>query len=267
MTEFGGQVIVVTGASEGIGRAFCLALAPQGVKFALAARNEERLQSLKEEVVALGSEALILPTDVTDERACKQLIEQTVAAWGRIDVLVNNAGGTMWTIFEEITDLSLFERLMRLNYLSCVYTTYHALPYLKASKGRIMAMSSVAGLTGVPTRTGYAAAKHAMFGFFDSLRIELAPHGVSVTMVAPGFVLSEIHRRALGSDGRAIGKSPMKADKIMTAEACAALMVEALSRRQRLLLPSARGRLARWLKLIAPARMDALAAKAIREKK
>jgi short-subunit dehydrogenase len=141
------------------------------------------------------------------------------------------------------------------------------LPHLKKSRGRIVALSSMAGLVGVPTRTAYSAAKHAMFGFFDSLRIEVAPYGVSVTVVAPGFVLSEIHRRALGSDGNAIGVSPMQESQIMTSEECARMIVSAMETRERLLLTTRAGRMSRWLKLIAPAYMDKLAAKAIREKK
>lgn len=267
MAEFTGKVIIVTGASEGIGRALCLALAPQKPRLVLAARNADRLEELELEVEALGAEAIVVPTDVTDEQACKALIDRTVAAFDRIDVLVNNAGGTMWTLFEEISDLSIFERLMRLNYLSCVYLTYHALRYLKESKGRIVGISSVAGVTGVPTRTAYSASKHAMFGFFDSLRIELAQYGVSVTMIAPDYVVSEIHRRALGADGQAIGVSPLQEAKVMKADECANMIVAAMEKRERLLLTSMRGKLGRWLKILAPSVIDNMAAKAIREKK
>jgi NAD(P)-dependent dehydrogenase (short-subunit alcohol dehydrogenase family) len=267
MAAFTDHVIVVTGASEGIGRALCLVLAPQKPRLVLAARNVDRLNELKAEVEALGAQALVVPTDVTEEAACRALIEAAVAAYGQIDVLINNAGGTMWTLMEDLEDLSIYDRLMRLNYLSAVYCTYFALPHLKKSKGRIVGLSSVAGITGVPTRTAYSASKHAMFGFFDSLRIEVAPYGVSVTMAAPDYVLSEIHRRALGKDGKPLGKSPLQEAKIMTAEACANRIVTAMEQRQRLLLTSTRGRVGRWLKLIAPGLMDNIAAKAIRDKK
>ena len=267
MAELTGKVIIVTGASEGIGRALCVALAPQKPKLVLAARNVERLEELEKEVEALGAEAIVVPTDVTDAGACKALIDQAALVFGGIDVLVNNAGGTMWTKFEEITDLSIFERLMRLNYLSAVHCTYHALPHLKKSKGRIVGLSSVAGITGVPTRTAYSASKHAMFGFFDSLRIEVAEYGVSVTMIAPDYVVSEIHRRALGSDGQPIGVSPLNEAKVMSSEQCAALIVGAIERRERCLLTSGRRKLGRWLKLLAPQVLDNIAAKAIREKK
>jgi short-subunit dehydrogenase len=267
MAIFTDKVIVVTGASEGIGRALCLALAPQRPKLAIAARNEERLNELMKEVESKGAQALIVPTDVTSEEACNRLIRMTIEKWGSIDVLVNNAGRTMWTNFEDITDTSIFEKMMRLNYLGSVYCTYYALPYLKKSKGLIVAVSSVAGITGVPARTAYAASKHALFGFFDSLRIELDGTGVSVTMVAPDFVLSEIHRRALGHDGKPLGKSPLQEDKIMTAQKCAAQIVKAMENRERLLLMSLRAKVGRCIRLVSPRLVDNIAKKAIRDKK
>jgi short-subunit dehydrogenase len=267
MAAFADQVVVVTGASEGIGRAFCIALAPQRPRFVLAARNRERLESLAEECRRLGAQACVVPTDVTDEDACRALIDSAVTAFGRIDVLVNNAGGTMWTRLDEIRDLSIFERLMRLNYLGSVYPTFHALPHLQQSRGRIVAVASMAGLIGVPTRTGYAAAKHAVVGFFDSLRVELLDSGVTVTLICPDFVVSEIHKRALGPDGRPLGDNPMANSKIMTAEQCAGLMIRAIERRERLLVTSGRGRLARWLKLLAPGAIERMAARAIAQKR
>lgn len=266
MSEFTNQVIVVTGASEGIGRALCVALAPQKPKLVLTARNAERLATLKEEVEALGAVALVIAGDITQESFCESLIAQAVATFGGIDVLVNNAGGTMWTIFEEIRDTTIFDRLMHLNYLSAVYCTYFALPHLKARRGRLVGVASVAGLTGVPTRTAYAASKHAMFGFFDSLRVELAGSGVTVTMIAPDYVVTEIHRRALGGDGQALGVSPLHEAKVMKADTCAQMMVRAMEKRQRLCITSRRGRLGRWFKLLLPGVIDAMAAKAIRDK-
>jgi short-subunit dehydrogenase len=267
MAAFAGQVVVVTGASEGIGRAFCLALAPQRPRLVLAARNAGRLQSLAAECRALGAEALVVPADVTDEPACRALIEAAVTDFGGIDVLVNNAGGTMWTRLDEIRDLSIFEQLMRLNYLGSVYPTYHALPHLKRSRGRIVGVSSMAGLIGVPTRTGYSAAKHAVIGFFESLRVELDGTGVSVTLICPDFVVSEIHKRALGPDGKPLGDNPMQNSNIMTAEECARRMIASIERRERMLITSGRGKLARWLQLLRPQLIDSMAAKAIREKK
>ncbi len=157
---------------------------------------------LKKEVEAKGATAVVVPTDVSEVKDCKDLIEKTISEFGCLDVLVNNAGRTMWTTLEDMAEPSIIEQLMRINYFGAAYCTYYALSHLKKSKGRIVGISSLAGLNGMPTRTGYSASKHAMFGFFDSLRIELMGTGVTVTMIAPDFVLSEIHRRAFGKDGK-----------------------------------------------------------------
>ena len=267
MSIFQDKVIIITGASEGIGRALCLALAPQKPKLVLAARNTNRLEQLKEEVESTGASAIVVPTDVSEEKACKHLIEKTMSEFGRLDVLVNNAGQTMWTTLEDMTDTSIIEKLMRINYFSAAYCTYYALPHLIKSKGRMVGISSVAGLNGVPTRTAYSATKHAMFGFFDSLRIELMGTGVTVTMIAPDFVLSEIHRRAFGKDGNPLGSSPVKEDKIMTANECASKIIRAMENRDRQAILSFRGKLGRWVKMIAPVLIDQVASKAIRDAK
>jgi len=170
---------------------------------------------------------------------------------------------SMWTRLDEVQDLSIFETLMKVNYLGCVYLTYFALPDLKKSRGQIVVVGSLAGLTGVPTRTGYSASKHALMGFFDSLRIELAGTGVDVTVVAPDFVVSEIHKRSLGKDGRPLERSPMQEAKIMSTEECADMILRAMSRRERLVIGSRRGRLGRWVRLVAPGLIDRIARRAI----
>jgi len=267
MAVFSDNVIIVTGASEGIGRALALALARQKPKLVIAARQKERLESLAEECRALGAAALAVTTDVTDEAQCRRLIEKAVEAYGRIDTLVVNAGATMWTRLDQLEDPSVLEKVMAVNYFGAAYCTMAALPHLKASRGRIVAIASIAGLTGVPERTGYSASKHAMVGFFDSLRIELEGTGATVTVIAPDFVVSQIHRRALGADGRPLGDTPMQEAHIMTAERCAELIVTAMEKRQRLLITSLRGRLGRWFKLIAPGVIDRIARKAIEQRR
>ena len=266
-TSYAGKVIVVTGASSGIGRALCLALAPERPRLVLAARDAERLEEVAKECRAAGAEALVVRTDVSSEAAGRDLVARTVETFGALDVLVNNAGIGMLARFDEVSDLSVYEALMRVNYLGCVYLTHHALPHLKKSRGQIVVVASVAGLTGVPTRTGYAASKHAVFGFFDSLRIELDGSGVSVTIIAPDFVRSEIHRRAFGADGKPTGTSPLQESRIMSAEACAGLIARAMEKRQRLLITSWRGRLGRLVRLFAPGLIDAVARKAVAQGK
>ena len=267
MEGFGGKVVVLTGASEGIGRALALAFARERARVVLAARSRDRLVSLADECRALGAQAFAVPTDVGRREDCESLADAAVAQFGAIDVLVLNAGSTMWSRLDELQDADLLERLMRVNYLGAAWLAKRALPALVAARGRIVAISSVAGLVGIPTRTGYAASKHAMFGFFDSLRIELAGTGVSVTVVAPDFVRSEIHRRAIGPDGRPLGNNPMQKAKIMTADECAAIVVAGARARRRLVTTSLRGRAMRWLKLLAPSLLDRLAARAIQRRR
>jgi short-subunit dehydrogenase len=265
MPAYEGKVAVVTGASQGIGRALALELASQRSRLVLAARDAEALGRVALECEARGAEALAVPTDVADEAACRALIAAGVARFGGLDVLVNNAGIGMLARFEEVTDLSLYERLMRVNYLGSVYPTWHALPHLRRSRGQVVAISSLAGLNGVPGRTAYAATKHAQVGFFDSLRIELRGSGVSVTVIAPYFVRSEIRRRSPGPDGRTVEASPVHEDEVMTAEECARLIVRAMAKRKRLLVMTLTGRLGRFLKLVAPGLVDRLAAAAVRK--
>jgi short-subunit dehydrogenase len=266
MRAFTGKTVLITGASEGIGRALALMLATEKPRLALAARSEARLAEAARACAARGAEVVALPGDISREEDCRRLVARTLERFGTLDVLVNNAGITMWSRFDEISDLGVFTRLLAVNYLGAVYTTAAALPHLKASRGLIVAVASIAGLTGVPERTAYAASKHAMVGFFESLRIELAGNGVGVSIVAPDFVVSEIHRRAIGPDGAPLGHTPMQEARIMSAEECAQQIVGAMRRRQRLQITSARGRLGRWARLIAPAVVDRVAARAIRER-
>lgn len=255
------QVIIITGASSGIGRALAQALANKGAKLVLAARDVKRLDDLS----ASLPDAIAVPTDVTDPDACRNLVERAVSHYGRIDVLVNNAGISMTVYFDQIQDLSLFRKIMDVNYFGSVYCTYYALPHLKASRGLIVAISSVTGKTGVPTRTAYAASKHAMQGFFDSLRIELLGTGVDVLVVSPGYVQSEVRIRALGADAKPLGHSHIEESNAMTAEACADIIVSAMERRARdIIIASWRIKLAQWLKLIAPSRLDKMALQAVK---
>lgn len=265
MSELAGKTVIVTGASSGIGRAICLELSRERPNLVLTARDTLRLEEVAAECCAKGAEPLVVATDVASEEACRNLIERTVERFGGLDVLVANAGRTMWARLDEMKDLSLYEELMRTNYLGAVYPTFYALPHLKKSRGRIVVVSSVAGLTGVPERTGYSASKHALFGFFESLRIELQGTGVTVTMVAPDFVRSEIHRRAIGPDGRALGKSPMQESSIMSTEECARQIAAAMGERRRMLVMSLRGRLGRFVRLLLPGLIDKVALKAVRE--
>ena len=260
---YAGKVVLITGASTGIGRALALELAAERPRLVLAARDRERLEEVAVLCRTAGAEATVLVTDVGDETSCRELIEGAIRACGTLDALVLNAGISMWAPFAELQDLAIFERMMRVNYLACVYLCAAALPHLRKSRGQIVGIASVAGLTGVPTRTGYAASKHAQVGFLDSLRIELLDTGVDVTVVAPDFVRSEIRERAIGVDGRPLGRSPVQESKVMTTEECARRISAAMRQRRRQVILSARGRFGRWLRLVAPGVIDRIALRAI----
>ncbi len=261
--SFQNNVVILTGASRGIGREMAFQLADQGAWLALAAREAGALEEAVTECRRRGGRAVAIPADVGEEAQCAALVARAVEEFGRIDTLVNNAGIGMWARFDEVTDLSIFERILKVNYLGSVYCTWHALPHLKRTRGRIVGVSSLTGKTGVPTRSAYAASKHAMAGLFDSLRIELADTGVTVTMVYPGFVATEIRERAFGADGKPLGTSPVRESEVMTAETCARLILEAAARRRRELVMTRRGKIGMWLKVLAPGLVDRIARRAI----
>jgi short-subunit dehydrogenase len=262
--ESGAKSILITGASEGIGRALALELAKGGARLTLVARNGARLQELAAEVETLGGKARLVVADVTQAESAPRMVDAAIEAFGALDILVLNAGGSMWASFDSLKDpVAASRELMELNFFACVRITGAALPHLRHAKGLIVPVASVAGFTGVPTRTLYSASKHAVVGFFESLRVELRGTGVDITLIAPDFVVTELHARAMGADGTAIGRGRLDPREVMTAEACAKLIAKAMQRRQRLLITSARGRFGRWLKLLAPGLVDRIAARAV----
>lgn len=263
MSVWRGQVVVLTGASLGIGAEVAHVLAAESAQLVLAARDVERLQGVAELCRRHGADVEVVPCDVTVEADCRALITHALARFGRIDTLICNAGQAMWARAEDVTDWSVYERLLRVNYLGAVHCTLAALPHLRASKGRIVAVSSLAGKTGVPMRSGYAAAKAALNGFFDSLRIELMESGVSVTIVCPGFVGTGSRARNLGPDGAPIGRSPVNEAAMMPVEECVRQLLDAAEHRDRELVMTARARFAMWLKMLFPSLVDRMASTAM----
>ena len=255
--------VAITGASKGIGAELARQLAAKGARLVLAARSEKELEGVAADCRKAGASVVVVRADVTHERDCQAIISGALVAFGRLDVLVNNAGATMWARFEDIDDMSILKRIMDVNYMGAVYCTKHALPALKQTRGLIVGISSLAGRTGVPTRTGYSAAKHAMTGFFDSLRIELDGSGVGVTMIYPGFVATGIRENATGPDGRPIMVSPVKEAEVMSVGDCARRIVTAIERREREVVMTARGKIGLFLKLFAPSLIDRMAKRAI----
>ncbi len=251
--------VIVTGASSGIGRALALRLADEGAWLALAARNAGRLESVAGECQERGSRALAIPTDVADESQCRPLIQRTREVYGRIDMLVNNAGIDVVSTLEDLPDLRLFKQVMDVNFHGTVQCTYHALPSLKETRGRIVNISSLGGMLAIPYNTSYVASKFALMGFSDSLRMEVAHAGVSLTVICPSLVVTEFHERYLDKNGQPQGPSgrAIYTRHTMTADRCAQIVLRAARRRKRQVVMQP-GPLALWLKLIAPGLVDRL---------
>jgi short-subunit dehydrogenase len=261
---FRDKVVVITGASAGIGLEVARRLALQGAQLVLAAREPSLLEKAADECRVLGARAIAVPTDVSIKNQCRDLIKSAFDSYGGIDVLVNNAGISMHARFDELTDIDAAERLVNINYLGSVWCTYYALPHLKKSRGRIVAVSSLTGKNGVPTRSLYAATKHAMAGFFDSLRIELRSEGVSVTVVYPGFVATDIAERAIGPDGGMLGTRPVIKSAVMSAGECAEQIISAAASRKRELVMTWIAQVGMLVKAFVPGLVDRVAERKVR---
>ena len=264
-SAFADNVVVITGASAGIGLEIAKILAGQGAHLVLAARTPALLGEAAEICRALGAKVIAVPTDVSDREQCRKLIDRALEEFGRIDTLVNNAGISMHARFDELHDIEAVERITAINYFGAVYCTWYALPHLKKTQGRLVAVSSLTGKNGVPTRTLYSGTKHAMAGFFDSLRIELKKEGVTVTVIYPGFVATDIAERALGPDGKPLGTRPVNKNAIMTVEECARLTVDAMTHRKREVIMTGRARLGMIVKALWPDLVDRIAERGIRK--
>ncbi len=263
---FRDQVVIVTGASAGIGRALALLLAAHGARLVIAARRADRLDQVGEQCRARGAQVLAVPTDVADEQQCRALVDQAVAAYGRIDMLVNNAGLAASALLEDFPDMQLFRHTMDVNFYGAAYCTYYSLPYLKQARGRILVISSLGGKVSIPYNTPYCSSKQALHGFYDSLRTELRPHGVSCTLVCPWWVATEFHEAQLDRNGQPRGPRGRAyyTRRTMTSEECARISLEAALRRRREVLMGP-GWLAVSLKLVAPGLLDWLALKVFLE--
>ena len=264
------KTIVITGASDGIGAEMARQLAASlksELALVLAARNQEALAAVAAQCEAAGAQALVVRTDVADETQCRALVAAAGARFGRIDALVNNAGMSAQALFSDVRaeDLGWYEQLMRVNHWGSVWCTHAALPHLKATRGHIVAVSSLAGLVGVPGRTAYSATKFAMTGFFEALRAELKHAGVSVTTAYPGVVATQIRYRGYNAAGQPAGSSGLKEDDAMSVEECARLIIDGMNRREREVVMTARGKLGRLLKILAPGLVEKMALAALKD--
>jgi short-subunit dehydrogenase len=264
------KIFIITGASDGIGAEMARQLAAAhgaDAGLVLAARNREKLDAVAAQCRALGAQTLVALTNVSEEPQCRALVDQAVQQFGRIDALINNAGVSAQALFADVKaqDLHWYEKLMKVNLWGSVWCTHAALPHLVASKGSIVAVSSLAGLVGVPGRTAYSATKFAMTGFFEALRAELKSSGVSVTTAFPGVVATSIRHRGYNARGEPAGSSGLKEDDAMSVEECARLIIEGMNARRREVVMTAKGKLGRFAKLIAPGMVESMALAALKD--
>jgi short-subunit dehydrogenase len=256
--DFKHKVVVITGASSGIGKACAEEFAKRGANLVLAARQ---YVTLCETTAALekqyGIKALAVQADVGKQEDCESLMKQAVATFGGIDVLVNNAGLSMRALFQDV-DLGVLKNLMDVNFWGTVYCSKYALAEILKTKGSIIGVSSIAGYRGLPGRTGYSASKFAMNGFMESLRTEMLNTGVHIMVACPGFTTSNIRVAALSEDGSSHGESSMEEGKMMTAEEVAIIITDGIQHRKRTLIIGGQGKLTVWLNKLLPALADKL---------
>lgn len=266
MASLNDKVVIITGASSGIGKACAFAFANEGSKVMLAARDEKKLEEVRKQIQDRGGVVTICKTDVIREEDCKTLIEQTQLHFGRIDVLLNNAGNSMRALFSEV-DLKVLKELMDINFWGTIYCTKYAMNEILKNRGSVVGVSSIAGYKGLPGRTGYSASKFAMQGFLESLRIENLKTGIHVMIVCPGYTASNIRNAALDKDGKAQGETPFDESKLMSAEKVAAEIVKGVMKRKRTLILSGHGKLTVLLNKFFPAFMDKMVYNAVSKEK
>jgi short-subunit dehydrogenase len=255
MSFFNDKVVVITGGSDGIGRALIDALIPLGAKIATCARNYDKLYNLQ-----LQYPNVLLHTmacDVSNETDCKRFIDSVIEVFGKIDILINNAGISMRSLFKDV-DVDVIRKVMDVNFFGAVYCTKYALPSILESKGTIVGISSTAGYRGLPGRSGYSASKFALRGWLEALRSELIHSEVHVMWVSPGFTASNIRNAALNEKGQLQGESPLEENKLMSAEECAQYIIDAIEKQKRTLVLTSSGKLAVFMNKFFPAWSDKL---------
>ncbi|HSW32837.1 MAG TPA: SDR family oxidoreductase [Steroidobacteraceae bacterium] len=261
--SFNGATVLVTGAGSGLGHAIAEHFAAAGAHIVALDKDAAAVARLQSELEARGRACLAVPCDVTDPDACARAVAAAVERFGAIDVLVNNAGMSHRSGLAE-TDLTVIRRVMDVNFYGAIHCTKAALPRLIERRGLVIAISSVAGYTPLIARTGYAASKHALHGFFESLRTELAPQGVHVMMACPSFIATQIDRNALGGDGQPVRHAQVTIGRPLTPDAAAQQIVAGAARDRRLLLIGRTARIAWWVSRLAPALYEKLMARRLR---
>jgi len=251
------KVVIITGGSSGIGEALARKFASIGSKVVIGARNADALKKVANEIKSDGGEIVWLQTDVSKEGDCKNLILKAVDTYGKIDILINNAGLSMRALFNTM-DLKVIKYLLDVNLWGTIYCTKYALPFILEQKGSVVGVSSIGGIKGLPGRSGYSASKFAMNGFMESLRTENMNTGLHVLMAFPGFTASNIRNTALGADGSMQGESPRNEDKMMSAEKVANHICKAVLKRKNKIILTRQGKIINFFSKLFPDFIDAM---------
>ncbi len=251
--EMRGKVVLISGAAGGLGAALCQRYAAAGSRIAAVDVDAARLESLVSDLKQRGAQALALPGNITDAASCQAAVTATLSHLGSIDGLINNAGISQRSLLR-CTRLEVIRQVMEVNFFGAVHLTHSALPHITAQRGFIAAISSVAGFSPLIGRTGYASSKHALHGFFDSLRSEVEDLGVSVTLVCPSFIRTGIGDAGLGGDGAPASTARLTTGGEARAQDIAERIFFAIAESRPLLLPDRTSRLAWWLSRLAPQR-------------
>jgi short-subunit dehydrogenase len=249
------KVVIITGASSGIGKALAFEMANAGAKIVLGARSLDKLEEVSNQLKYQGVEHRIVKTDVSVENDCKNLILTAAQEFGKIDIMINNAGISMRALFSDVK-LEVLKDLMDTNFWGTVYCSKYALPYLLESRGSLVGVSSIAGYKGLPGRTGYSSSKFAMHGFLEVVRIENMKKGLHVLLACPGFTSSNIRKTAFSADGKQQGETPRDESKMMTSEEVAVHIRKAIERRKPTLTLTREGKLTVVLNKFFPRFMD-----------
>lgn len=251
------KVVIVTGASSGIGKACAETFALQKAIVVLVARSQDKLIQITSELSSSGAKVLYIVADLSQQDDCKRLMNIVLEKFGRIDVLINNAGISMRASFMDV-NLSVIRKVMDVNFWSTVYCTKFALKSILSNKGSVVGVSSIAGYKGLPGRSGYSASKFAMHGFLESLRIENLQKGLHVLIACPGFTASNIRNKALSSDGSSQGETPRNEEKMMQPEEVATYILNAVIQRKDRITLTSNGKLTVFLNKWFPGMVDRL---------
>ena len=249
------KVVIITGATSGIGEASALVFGRNGAKVVITGRNQEKLDRTLGQLKSQNIEALAILADSASESDNKNMAEKTISHFGKIDILINNAGISMRALFQDL-DLDVFKQVMDTNFYGTVYATKYCLPEILKTKGSIIGISSINGYRGTPARTAYSASKYAMNGFLEALRTEVMNQGVHVLVASPGFTASNIRNGALTAHGESQGKSPRDESKMMNPEEVALAILKSTLERKRDLVLTTQGKMAVFLNKWLPSMMD-----------